>query len=113
MATFEEAFHKIAEGIADMSSLEVVTYKGTISIQNTGAVPKSFTEIIDNAQSNANLEITACTYVELDGDMMVFYDKDATAADKDAHHKLVETASQNRQAVVDLFKDAIIKMIKI
>lgn len=111
MSKFSDALDKIAEGIQDMSSLEVVTYKGSINIQSDGAVPDKFDVIIGNAKSQADFQITACTYVELDGDMKVFYDKDITPAELSAHHDLVETARQNRQAVVDLFKDAILKAI--
>ena len=46
MSTFQEAFDKIKEGIKDMSSLEVVNYKGKISIEGEGAVPDNFDDII-------------------------------------------------------------------
>ncbi len=39
--------------------------------------------------------------------MQVFYDTDITQTDIDAHLTLVDTARKNRQAMVDLFKDAI------
>lgn len=107
MSTFQEAFEKIKEGIQDMSSLEVVTYKGKITIASDGAVPENFDDIIEKAKGEANFKILACTHSALDGDMKVFYDNEITTTQIEAHHKLVESARQSRQAVVDLFKDAI------
>jgi len=43
--------------------------------------------------------------------MKVFYDNDITNAEMEAHHNLVDSARQNRQAIVDLFKDAILKEV--
>ncbi len=111
MSTFKDAFDKVAEAIKDLSSLEVVTYKGTINIQGSTDVPDNFEAIISNAKAQADFKIAACTYCALDGDMRVFYDKDIGEKDMEAHQKLVETARQNRQAVVDLFKDAINKQL--
>ncbi len=112
-SSFKNALSKIAEGIQDLSSLEVVTYKGTISIKKgPGAgVPDKFDDIIKNAKAQADFKITACTLVELDGDTKVFYDNEITQAEMDGHHDLVDIARQNRQAVVDLFKDAILQLV--
>jgi len=112
--TFKGALNKIAEGIQDLSSLEVVTYNGKITIKKDASEdpPKTFSAIIKQAKSEGDFKITACTYVELDGDTQVFYDNDITAAERDAHHNLVDIARQNRQAVVDLFKDTILELVK-
>jgi hypothetical protein len=112
MSTFQEAFEKIKEGIQDMSSLEVVTYKGKITIESGGEVPENFGDIIKKAKAEANFKILACTHSALDGDMKVFYDNEITTTQIEAHHKLVESARQSRQAVVDLFKDAITSALK-
>lgn len=111
MADFKQALEKIAEGIQDLSSLEVVTYKGTIAFKSDTAVPEKFNDIIKAARAEADFKITSCTYVELDGDTRVFYDKDITPAEVEAHNDMVDIARQNRQAVVDLFKDAILNLI--
>ena len=109
MGKFTEALDKIADGIKDMSSLEVVNYKGTIVVQADN-VPGDFNSILDNAKNQGDFKINACTYVELDGDMKVFYDKDITQTEMEAHQEMVDIARDNRQAVVDLFKDAILKL---
>jgi hypothetical protein len=110
MGKFSEALDKIAEGIKDMSSLEVVNYKGTIQIEADN-VPADFSTILSLAKSQGSLTVNACTYVELDGDMKVFYDKEITQAEMDSHQELVDIARESRQAVVDLFKDAILSQI--
>ncbi len=111
---FKNVLSNIAKGIEDLSSLEVVTYKGTISIEGgaDGAVPDNFENIIKNAKAASDFKISACTHVALDGDTKVFYDQEITPSEMDAHHDLVDIARQNRQAVVDLFKDAIIGLVR-
>ena len=111
---FKNVLSNIAEGIKDLSSLEVVTYKGTISIGSgaDGAVPDKFDNIIKSAKAQPDFKISACTYVALDGDTKVFYDQEITAVEMNAHHELVNIARQNRQAVVDLFKDTITDLVK-
>jgi hypothetical protein len=54
----------------------------------------------------------ACTYVAIDGDTQIFYDNEITEIERNAHHALVDIARQNRQAIVDLFKDVIVDLAK-
>jgi hypothetical protein len=112
--TFKSALSGIAAGIQDLSSLEVVTYTGKITIKKgaNGDPPKKFDDIIKKAKSEGEFNILACTYVAIDGDMRVFYDNDITEIERNAHHALVDIARQNRQAVVDLFKDVIVDLAK-
>ena len=107
MSKFKEAFDSIARGVEDLSSLEVISYKGTISIKAGDAYPETFDKILDNARAQADFKIMACTTSELDGDVKFFYDKDMTKSDMDAHLQLVEAARKSRQGFVDMFKDAI------
>lgn len=113
MASFKEALDKIAEGLKDLSSLEVVTYKGSIDIQGVelklhGDMIES---VLNNAKARADFKLLACTYFELDADTTVFFDKDITAEERAAHQVLVESALSKRDAVVALFKDAILKQL--
>jgi hypothetical protein len=112
--TFKTALSGIAAGIQDLSSLEVVTYKGKISIKKeaTEDPPKKFNDIIKKAKSEGDFNIMACTYVAIDGDTQIFYDNEITEIERNAHHALVDIARQNRQAVVDLFKDVIVDLAK-
>jgi hypothetical protein len=112
--TFKTALSGIAAGIQDLSSLEVVTYKGKISIRKeaTEDPPKKFNDIIKKAKSEGDFNIMACTYVAIDGDTQIFYDNEITEIERNAHHALVDIARQNRQAIVDLFKDVIVDLAK-
>jgi hypothetical protein len=112
--TFKTALSGIAAGIQDLSSLEVVTYKGKISIKKeaTEDPPKKFNDIIKKAKSEGDFNIMACTYVAIDGDTQIFYDNEITEIERNAHHALVDIARQNRQAIVDLFKDVIVDLAK-
>ena len=112
-SSFKNVLSNIAKGIEDLSSLEVITYKGTIAIEGAagGVVPDKFEKIIENAKAQATFKIAACTHVELDGDTKVFYDQGITQVEMDAHHDLVDIARQNRQAIVELFKDALAELV--
>ncbi len=106
MSSFTDVLKKIAEGIEDISSLEVTTFKGKIDIASQG-MPADFDAILANAQATAGFQIAASTKCALDGDIRVFYDAGLEREDMDDHRALVETAEQNRQAVINLFHDAI------
>ncbi|MDX2440215.1 MAG: hypothetical protein QNK40_06645 [Desulfobacterales bacterium] len=107
MSAFKNAFNKIGEAVEDLTSLEVVSYKGRIKADAIDVDSIDFSAIVKAALANAELQITACTKSELDGDTQVFYDKEITKEEIDAHLTLVEAARSNRQAMVDLFKDGI------
>ena len=113
MASFKDALDKIAEGLKDLSSLEVVTYKGTIDINAVDLKlgGDMIAAVLANAKTKADFRLLACTYFELDADTTVFFDKDITADERAAHQVLVESALSKRDAVVTLFKDAIVKQL--
>jgi hypothetical protein len=112
MTDFKDVIKKIKEGIEDLSTLEVVNFKGKITIgKNAKAMEFKFSKILEDVSATGKLQITACTYVELDGDVKVFYDTDITKSEIEAHNQMVDIAKNNRQAVVDLFKDAIISTL--
>jgi hypothetical protein len=111
MASFKDAFEKIADGLEDLSSLEVVTYKGTINLTAGDASALSFDQILANAKAQAGFRIIASTKSQLDGDTRVFYDENATPAEIAAHNQLVDSATAKRAAVVQIFESEILKRI--
>ncbi|GAA5173200.1 hypothetical protein GCM10025771_00160 [Niveibacterium umoris] len=111
MPSFKEAFEKIADGLEDLSSLEVVTYRGTIKIEATDVTALSFDKILQNAKAQAGFRVVASTKSRLDGDTRAFYDDNATASDIAAHNALWDSASAKRAAVVQIFESEILKRI--
>lgn len=111
MASFKDAFDKIAEGLEDLSSLEVVTYKGVIKLDANDVGAMSFDDILKNAKAQAGFRILACSKSQLDGDLRTFYDENVTPAEISAHNQLVDSAAAKRAAVVQMFESAILKQI--
>lgn len=111
MADFQKVFNNISEALTDLTSLDVITYKGTIKLEATDA-KVDFDALLTKARAQADFKLLACTQAKLDGDMTVFYDKDATAADITAHNQLVDTATEKRAAVIKVFESAILNVIK-
>jgi hypothetical protein len=112
MTTFKEVFDAIADGLKDLSSLEIVTYKGTINVKANNVDLKAFDSMFDNAKGNADFKVVALTKSKLDGDLMMFYDVSASNEEKEAHNKLWESALQKRAAVIKMFETAIVDAIK-
>ena len=107
MSAFDDLFAEITKGIKDLSSLEVTTYKGRVSIQAQDLKTTSFDAILEKASADADFRIAASSKSDLDGDTKVFFDKELGADEKEDHRKLVESAQKSRQAILDLFRDAI------
>jgi len=111
MASFKEAFDKIAEGVSDLTSLEVTTYKGKVELTAIDVKSDpSFDKILASAGAKSDFSLIATTKSKLDGDTIVFYDKDATAAEISAHNQLVDSAATKRTALVQLIQSAIAKV---
>lgn len=104
--TFEQVFNEIADGINDISSLEVTTLKGKIELKSilTGAkgnlefadILKHFTDV------DANVRLVAITKSDLDGDTTAFLDEDATPTEVAAHTLLVDSANTKRTALIQV-----------
>ena len=111
MGTFKDAFNNIAKGLEDLSSLEVVTYKGTINLTTLSDGAK-FDDVLKNAKAQGDFRIIANTKSQLDGDTRAFYDTNATAAEIEAHNALVDSATEKRAAVIKIFESLIVEMAK-
>ena len=106
MGLFTEAFKTIADGLKDLTSLDVVTYKGSINLTSLGD-KVDFGSILDNAKAQANFRVVAATQSKLDGDTKTFYENSVTADEMAAHQALVESATAKRAAVVKIFENLI------
>lgn len=108
MALFKNAMKKIAEGVADMSSLEVTTFSGSVVIKSTTKVD-SFEQVFTAAKGNqtVNMKVLASTKVNLDGDVTTFFDADIDASEKAAHNQLVAEASENRRETIEMVREIV------
>jgi hypothetical protein len=111
MADFATVLGNIAKGLADLSTLEVVTYKGKIDATavNISLSGDMMGTVLQNAKTNANFKLLACTYFELDADTTVFFDEGISVEERTAHQALVDAALAKRDSIITLFKDAIVK----
>lgn len=111
MGLFTKAFETIADGLKDLATLDVVTYKGSINLTSLGD-KADFGSILANAKAQANFRVVAATQSELDGDTKAFYDNNVTAEELAAHQTLVESATAKRAAVVKIFENLIVDGVK-
>jgi hypothetical protein len=104
MGLFREAFKKIGEGLKDASSLDVVTYTGSIETDlDATKMPQDFHQVLALAATNTSIRVKliASTQSRLDGDILTYLDSGITPEEASAHNDLVELAQQNREAMVD------------
>ena len=108
MGLFADAFKKMAAGIDDLSSLEVVTFQGSVNLAAGDSI-ESFEDVLSKAKANADVtvKVLASTKTRLDGDAMTFYDTGITEEQKLAHAELVDAANENRQATINFIREMI------
>lgn len=118
---FQDTIDKIADDIKkavkDLASLEVVTYKGEIAVKANQTITNPFESIVDASNNNVtnakcDMKVVACTHCDFDGDMKIYYDKNITREETDAHNQMVEAGTKNRQAIVDMVIKAVGSAIK-
>ncbi|PSV49997.1 hypothetical protein [Photobacterium indicum] len=110
MGQFRMALDKMAEGIKDLSSLDVVTYEGRVTLQSGESLDNvNFETVLQKAKDNPDidLKIVASTHVEIDGDITTFYDEDISDEQKQAHIELIDIGAENRNATVEMIMGVI------
>lgn len=113
MSLFATAFKNIGNAVENISSLDVITFKGTVKITSTTELD-DFDKVLTAARSNSDvdLKLLASTRVKLDGDVTVFYDQDISDAEVASHEKLVSEAAENRRETVLMIKDILGDAVK-
>jgi hypothetical protein len=107
MAVFGDALKSIADGIKDLSSLEVISFKGTINLATAGNLTK-FDDMFTSAKASADFKVLAMTKSFLDGDTLSFVDDSISDAEREAHHLLLEGALTKRAEVIKMFENLIV-----
>jgi hypothetical protein len=109
MSVFQTAFDKIATEIGDLTSLDVVTFKGSINSTLTGDnMPKDFESVLKLAgQNNATVTLLASTQTKLDGDILAYFDSAIKPEELAMHNELVKLGQENRKSTIELFRNII------
>jgi hypothetical protein len=118
MFKIKAALEKLDEAMIDFSTLSVATYTGDISVllqADDGTSIKlnelDFNDVLQKAISSASattdgsIELVALNTHKLDGDGMVFRQKDITPELETAHNAALSAARETREGVLALVKD--------
>ena len=105
-------FNELAEGIADLSQLQVQTYTGNIVAHikdgEGGASIINWQELLTtSAKEDGDVSLVAATKVNLDGDTELFIAANAPTNLLEAHNDAVAAAQQLRQGLVEAFADVL------
>ena len=107
---------KLVEAVQDLTSLDVTTFSGDLALKTSDPNKKyKLDELFDDieGQITANagkLQVIAHTHKALDGDIIQFFREGLDATGQtylDAHKEALETATAQRQAIVNLIKELI------
>jgi len=109
MGKFKEAMSTMAEGIKDLSTLDVITFQGSVTLEGADKEPLKFAEVMGKARENSavKVKVLASTQTHIDGDIVAFYDTDITEEQRLAHADLVEAGAESRKATIDFVKSIV------
>ena len=101
---FKDAVTKIESTIKDLSSLEVLTFRGNITAhidKDKGTI--SWDTLLEAAKTNGELKLALATQVSLDSDVSTFIaDEEPPDWIVKAHQESVKAGLESRRAIVDL-----------
>jgi flagellar capping protein FliD len=109
MSTFKKAMSNLADAVQDLSKLDVITFQGSVTLENDANHPVSFSEVMTQAKGNATVKVKvlASTQTCIDGDIVAFYDTNITEAERMAHADLVQAGAESRKATIDFVKSIV------
>ncbi len=109
MGKFKDAMSAMADGIKDLSSLDVITFEGSVTLEGNDDTPVKFADVMSRAQGNAavKVKVLASTQTHIDGDIVAFYDTDITEEQRLAHADLVQAGAESRKATIDFVKSVV------
>ena len=111
--SFQDAFDKIKEGIGDLSQLNVRTFTGDISVSAADVTDVKLVSLLQQGSAGAEVKVVGITNMKLDGDVDQFItSSNVPAMAITAHSNAIEAGQKTRQAMFDLFTDAIGKLTR-
>lgn len=109
MGKFEKAMSDMAGKIKDLSTLDVVTFQGSVTVEGSDKEPTKFSEVMTKAKGSTDVKVKvlASTQTHIDGDIVAFYDKDITGEERQAHLELIRSGAETRKATIDFVKSVL------
>lgn len=108
---FAGAASKIATRMADLTSVEVVSFKGSITFRNTPDGTKAFSELkledLGNLLPSKEMRVIGYSKCFIDGDAVSYFDSNASTSDVDQHNALLKTAVAKHDALIAAFSEAL------
>lgn len=114
----KDKLEKIADGIkdtaVDFTTLDVVTLNGKIDavLEGSGAnfKVKSLVKVLEDAKTNADVNVVAFTHIDFDQDTVQFVKKGLGPEEKELwtmHKDSIESAKNSRIAMLNFIKEVI------
>jgi len=105
------AIEGLVEAIKDLSSLEVVSFSGTLTAEimaGTGGNVINWDKLVKAAKPNGKVKLMVASKFECDGDAKLFTTSEAVSQDiRIAHDQAVQAGRQIRKDILDLVGDSI------
>lgn len=107
----KEAIKKLMAAVEDLSSLEVVSFSGTLTAEITsgsGGNVINWDKLVKAAKPNGKVKLMMASKFECDGDARLFTTSDGVSGDiRTAHDQAVQAGRQIRKDILDLVGDLI------
>ena len=111
--SFQDAFNTIKDGVGDLSQLNVRTFTGDISVAAANVADVKLVSLLQQGGADMQVQVVGITNMKIDGDVDQFItSSDVPAMTITAHATAIETGQKSRQAMFDLFSEAIGKLTK-
>ena len=101
----------VKDTVADITSLEVITFTGKVSAvvkDSEGGSLINWEALIDLAKEGGEVQLVGATKVELDKDVRQFLDSTAPQKLIDLHLETVHSSMEARQAFISLISDKLL-----
>ena len=99
------ALQALADGVVDLTELEVLTFQGDITaiVDDKNAI--KWAELLQTAKAQGQVKLMAATQIKIDGDTILFTAPDIAENLRAAHLDAVKAAQEYRQGLITAFAD--------
>lgn len=107
----QDAVKGLVNAVQDLSSLEVVSFSGTLTAEITtgaGGNVINWDKLVKTAKPDGKVKLMIASKFECDGDAKLFTTSEAVSQDiRTAHDQAVQAGRQIRKDILDLVGDSI------